>query len=231
MSTALGTVISRIAKAEKRLTRLEAVPQRRLLTDYPWLRGWKDDFLGDQFCDQYDVSDKVGAGSSIYLIDGIHGGMTNIYSGNVANNYQSLWLGAAGGTNDTISADPGFLMIGNYAHFPLTNLRTRFGTCNAAGNRRILLQADTSVSGNFILVTQDAGGTTTVDSGVPLNAAWNWWALEAEPTVVNLWLEGVIIATSTTHIPTDVLTPTVRCQSLDANAHWVTLDYWAVIPN
>src|SRR4030042_640258 len=80
------------------------------LSEMDYLRGWKDDFLGDAIADQYDVTDVVGAGSGIDLWDGLHGGQVRLGAGAAAGRYAALWLGTSGGANDSLCANPGFVM-------------------------------------------------------------------------------------------------------------------------
>jgi len=229
--SAVEEFVARLSRAQERLDALEA--QERPLV----LRGWRDDFLGRTWHEQYDVTDVVGAGSSITLLDAAHGGHLSLRSGAGVGRYARIWLGAFAGGYNTLDADEGWTQIARIQYqFALTNVIYMIGAnITPALNRYIRVGVDTNIGANYILQCND-GVLSTTDSGVAADGAWHVHRLEAYPDPVaggcrvDYFLDGALIAYQTANVPTEVLTPFGFTYSRAANVRRSDWDYWDVIP-
>lgn len=199
------------------------------------LRGWKDDFLGDQLADQYTAVSS-GAGSSGALLNNYHGGAYLLTAGAGAGFFHYLWLGDAADGFATLDADIGWLMLARCRMSHITNIVGDFGALDSAHNNIIQAGISTAApAGNWLLVTRTGGGAVNnVNSGIAADTDTHWHALNVYPITggrqVDYFLDGIQIATTTVSVPTIVLTPLARCRAVAAAARAVTLDYWGVIP-
>jgi len=231
MSDTVEELVARLGAAQKRLAALEA-RERPLV-----LRGWRDDFLGDSLHEQY-TQDIAGVGSAIALLDPAHGGQVRLTAGPVSGRYAYLWLGDNAGGYDTLDVDQGWVMIALMKHVDsgtAGNQQTIFGASNAAITR--FIQAginEVRVAGNWMLDCQNAAGRTTVDSNIAYDDLRHVHRLDVYPTLtgyrVDYLLDGVLIASNTTNIFTDCITPIIRCYAQSANQRRLDVDYWDVVP-
>ena len=232
-------LVRRIVDAEKRLERLQSREVRRFITDYDWHRGWKDDFLGQAIHEQYTaVSDILGVGSGGALQNNFHGGAYRLTAGAANNAFHRLWLGNAADGFATLDADLGWVMIARFAVLDTGtagNFMSVMGTANSAFSRYILAGVVRNVvANNWGLLTSD-GVATATDSGVAFDASQHEHALEVYPIAgglrqVDYFLDGILLLSKTTNIPTEVLTPTVYPYALTANQRRIDLDFCGVIP-
>lgn len=203
------------------------------LGEMDYLRGWKDDFLGDQLADQY-TSATNGVGSFVALLDAVHGGAATLTSGAGVGSYAQLWLGDAADNYDSLNANSGWAMAVYMSLSASTNITAYLGTSNAGINRYILAGADTAVGGNWYLWCRDGAlpaGLTTVDSTIAIDTDYHWHVIEANSTdEVNYYLDGAPIATCTTNIPGTTRTPLVECYSPADSLRNVELNCWLAIP-
>jgi len=205
------------------------------LSEMDYLRGWKDDFLGDQPADQYDVTDVVGAGSSITLLDAAHGGQIGLRAGDDPGRYARLWLGASAGGYNTLDADEGWVQIG-LIKYPFLNtdvVHMMGAAATPAFGGYIQVGLDTAIGANYIIQCFD-GVLTTTDSGVAVDNAWHWHVADVYPITggrqVDYYLDAAPIASQTTNVPAVVCTPygiTYNRGDAVRRSDW---DYWAVIP-
>jgi len=208
------------------------------LGEMDYLRGHKDDFFGDQIADQY-TSVANGVGSFVVLLDAVHGGAVSLTSGPGVGRFAQLWLGDAADGHDSLSADPGYVIIGYHALSDGGNISGRVGVSNAAKDRYLLVGADTAVGGNWYLWCRAGAlpaGLTTVDSGIAIDTDYHWHVIDVYPTSTgrraDYYLDGAPVATSITNIEAAafVRTPFVECLSPGAWMRAVALNYWAAIP-
>lgn len=190
------------------------------------LRGWKDDFLGKAFHEQYTV-DPIGAGSSIALVDSAHGGWARLTSGPDAGDQAFLWLDMK-----TLDTDEGFIQIcrGRISHS--TSVFFNPGAAwVAATNDYCEVLCNTDWTNNWMIASDNGTGAVTwVDSGVPIDTGWHWHCLIASVGRLEHWLDGSLINVKTDKVPTVVMTPFIRCRRRAAVVRWADVDYWGVIP-
>ena len=228
-------VVAKLADINDKLERLQARESRRLITDYDWLRGWKDDFLGKVLADQYTaVSD--GAGSSGDLQNNAHGGIYRLRAGAGVGRSHELWLGDAADGFATLDAECGWVMIVRMELSHTTNIAATSGALDVAAHNRILAGMNTNIlANNWLLQTRTGGGAiNAVDTGVAADTSAHCHALNVYPITgarqVDYFLDGALIASTVVSVPTAVITGRVGCTAFAAAARSNDLDYWDVIP-
>jgi len=88
----------------------------------------------------------------------------------------------------------------------LTDCIIRFAFLQDSTNT-IYIALNTSIGSNWISVCQDGSGSTTVDSGITVNTNWHEVRLNCTAAQCNFLLDGISIATITTHIPVGLFGP------------------------
>jgi hypothetical protein len=223
-------VISKLSEVEARLARLEAAPQRRLITDYAWHRGFKDDFFGLAFDDRYELRTEAAARSTLALMDGMHGGVARLLTGNVASDYARIMLGDATYATDDLDPDGGFWVIGYWKLSSTANILGDMFVCDINWNR-IHVTADTTQGVDWYLRTDNNSGVDNwVDSGVAFDTAWHWHGLRVMPGKAEHWLDGELINGTTVKIPTVAMTASIRCLTRGAATRYMYLNFWGIIP-
>jgi hypothetical protein len=197
------------------------------------LRGWQDDFFGDQLKDEY-TPQATGAGSSVALVDGAHGGWVRLISGPVGGRSGRLWLGDAADGFDTLDADEGWTQIVRMKLNDVSDQTTVFGTGNAGNNRYIRAGLRTASSANWMVQTNDGVATVTASS-VAADTNWHIHRLEVYPITgggrqVDYFVDGVELLSKTTNVPTDIISPFVLIVSVIAASEQVDVDSWKVLP-
>jgi hypothetical protein len=222
-------LIAGVVAIEGRLERLESQPQRRLLTDYDWLAGWKDDFFGQAIRAEYDQR-TVGAGSSIALEDGAHGGVCRLTSGNVLSDYARIMLGDRTYVFDSLDPDELFWLFGIYKLSHTTSILVDLFLTDALLNR-IHITADTDHGNNWYIRTDNNSGVDAwADSGIAIDTAWHEHWMEVRSGYVGHWMDGVLVNETTTKVPIVVMTASFRCLSRAAASRYARLDFWGAIP-
>lgn len=84
------------------------------------------------------------------------------------------------------------------------------------------LDADT----NWFCVTRAAGVQTRTDTGVAVNTAFHTFSIIRTGSSVRFELDGVVVATHTTHIPSQALTPAIQIINSAAADKTIDLDYF-----
>jgi len=193
------------------------------------LRGWKDDFLGDAFRDEYDLR-TVGAASSVLLQNNAHGGVARLQTDANIGDYARIMLGDSAYNFNTLDADEGWMMIGRYKLSHTTSILVDMFVTDALVNR-IHVTADTSHGANWYLRTDNNSGLDNwADSGIAIDTAWHTHRLRATSGRVEHWMDGTLINYTTTKVPTVVETGNVRCLARANAARYMDIDYWTVIP-
>lgn len=202
-----------------------------------YLRGWKDDFLGDALHEQYTTS-IVGANSIVATLwDNAHGGWANLQSGDGNARYSRLWLGDAADGYDTLDADEGFVLIARMRINAIGagNFNAIMGTSDAAFTRVIEVGINIwQHAANWMIFCVDAGGNSTTNTGVAFDSDWHVHIAEVGPTAtgrqVDYWLDGSLIGSQTTNIDTSPRTGVIQSYSGGAVIRNMDVDYWIVIP-
>ena len=209
------------------LRRNPGYPLGVTLTELDYLRGWKDDFLGDFLADQYSTV-VTGAGAAA-LVGGAHGGIYGVSANAGIGNAVHLWLGDAVDGHTTLDADEGWVQLiywwGDYAL-----CGAQFGVTDAAYNNFILCGAENAA--NWVVRTRTGGGgISTGDSGIAADGSPHWMACVASTGRVDLFIDGSLAVTAIANVPVAVLTPLVFVYNYSAIAAKTRyIDYWAVIP-
>ena len=223
MSATVEQLIAGVTTLEQGIRALE-VRERPLA-----LRGWRDDFLGDAFHEQYDLR-TVGAASSILLQNNAHGGVVRLQTDANIADYARIMLGDQAYAFNTLDADEGWCMIGRYKLSHTTNILVDMFVTDALLNR-IHVTADTTVGANWYLRTYDNIGLENwADSGVAIDTDWHVHRLEVTSGRAEHFMDGALINYTTVKIPTVVETGNVRCLARAAAVRYMDLDYWDVIP-
>ena len=195
---------------------------------YDLMRGWRDDFLGRALHDQYETEILDG---SVTLVDGRHGGAVRVRANAGGGNWARLWLGTAAGNHDTLDADYGWVQIAivNTMYQNDAGIFV-FGASDSTSNEYITVGAR---SGNWTIRCR-AGGVYSSTVGGAVDTSYHVHAAEVYPTggghQVDYWLDGVLVASHTTDIPTAVITPFLYVYTPDAEIRYMECDSWAVIP-
>jgi hypothetical protein len=162
------------------------------------------------------------------LVDQNHVGIVLLQGGNAAGRASVLSLApvvtVGGGTLAMIC----LLRLGD-----LTTRANRVGygdiTTGADHNNGIYFEYNSAVGANWLIKTASGGTRTTTDTGVAVTAG-EWHRLlitvNAAGTSVEFSLNGAVIGTITTNIPTGVLTPSIGCTSLAGVVEQLFVDYF-----
>jgi hypothetical protein len=203
------------------------------LGEIDYLRGWRDDFLGDSLAGQYTTT--ISGAGDVTLMDDIHGGVCRIRGTTAVGNYALFWLGNNADGYSTLGADPGWVQLW-YGYIGSTaDIRHRMGAKDVANNNLIWFGANTVVGGNWILQVRSGGGAwETYDSGIPIDTGCHWFAMEAYPTTnrkVDVYMDGNLIAyVDSANVPATIVTPFIFCETRVAGSKAFYCDTWAVIP-
>lgn len=207
------------------------------ISEYRIFKGWHDHFFGDALMNQYTAYSS-GSGSGGALLDDVHGGIYRLTNGAGPGYCHFLWLGDNADTYITLDADMGWSMVVLMAISGVTNISALFGSSDVVANSYIFGGAATaSVADNWGLFVRDSGGTPIdVDSGVVMDTYWHFHALDVYPENggyrVNYKLDGDEIATTTSsEIPSVVLTPITRVYATNSIGRYMDLDFWGVMPD
>ena len=221
-------MVARIAKLERRME--EVKTKERPLA----LQGWRDDFFGRSIDVKYEQQ-IVGAGSGIGLLDTAHGGWIQLLAGAGNGRYARLWLGNAAFNYDTLDADHGWVMMVRVVI--MSSVASAILLLGAeTTNRVIWMGLDTNTSANWIIRSTDAGGTTNLDTGIAADTGSHWHRLEVFPEDIaggrqaDYYLDGALIGSKTTNMPTEALTPNLMMFTREAVAKTVYIDYLGIIP-
>jgi len=186
--------------SHKRVQRLERkAPFGPWMTWEDYLRGWKDDFLGDAIDAKYSTS-FAGAGT-ISLQNNMHGGVIRLLTGALVNDYSALRLAQ---NYNTLQAQSGWVMFVRARVDETTNRIYRFGAGDfGAWNNYITAAVDTALANpNWYLRTRTGGGALNdVDSGVAADTDWHWHGLEIYQDYAGHYLDGIRINQTAIAIP------------------------------
>jgi len=222
-------LIIKLARVEERIAVLESREVRRLLTDYDWEAGWKDDFFGHTLRSEYDQR-TVGGASSITLEDGVHGGVMRLTSGVNVADYARIMLGDRLYAFDSLDPDDQFWLGGIIKLSHTTNILMDLFV-NAPVNEHVHISADTNQGPNWYLRTDIGTGVDAwANSGVPIDTNWHEHWLEMRSGLARHWLDGAVINETTVKIPVIPMTANVRCLSRAAASRYARVDFWAAIP-
>lgn len=211
------------------LSRFEPVVAGPSLGEMAFLRAFTDDFLGDLLDDRYEQRTEAAARSSLTLQDAAHGGVLRFLTGNVAADYARIMLGDSGYNMDSLDPDDGFELIGYWALSGTTSILGDMFV-NAPSWNHIHITADTDHGGNWYLRTDNNSGVDAwADSGVAIDTDWHWHRLLAESGSAEHYLDGALINSTTTKIPTVPMTANMRCLARANASRYLDLDFWAVI--
>jgi len=201
------------------------------------LRGWKDDFLGDSLHEQYTTQLVGGAVNLPATAGGDHGGIIGFRTNAGANNFARLWLGDAANSYASLDADEGWLMfVRMKVNVSIAgNFHVALGARNVAGTRVARCGIHSWViANNWSIEGTDGLGTTRTDTLVAFDTDWHWHVLDVYPIIgarqIDYWLDGSLIGSHATNVPTDILTPYISVYNIDAAARSIDVDVWAVIP-
>lgn len=97
-----------------------------------------------------------------------------------------------------------------------------FTIAPAAGEYFEKLAADT----NWFCVTRQGGVETRTDSGVAVNTSFNTFKYTNNISSVEFRINGSVVCTHTTNLPTSFINPTVAIQNTAAAAKTIDIDYF-----
>jgi hypothetical protein len=218
------------------LSRTQPVAAGPSLGEFGFLRGFFDDFLGDSLDARWNPRTEAAARSSINLLAASHGGLAELLTGNVANDFARLDLGATvpAYTTDNLAVDPGFKLYVRCRLSSVAGILADVFSITTIGvvDYHIHFQADSTISGNWELRLNDGlgGPDLFVDSGVAYDTLWHEHSLEASPGLVQHYLDGELINEATTNIPAVAMTACFRCLARAASSKYLRMDYAYVLP-
>lgn len=214
------------------LRRRSGYPIGASLGELDYLRGWKDDFLGDALHEQYTIQTVGGAVALQNQVGGVVRMIANVAGG--PGNYARLWLGDAADGYATLDVDEGWIQMGRLQISDTTTIQANMGARDAAGNNLIDVGYDSVVGANWILRTRTGGGAiNTVDSGQAADTDYHWFVLPVSLVsavrTADFYLDGSLVASTTTSVPAIALTPVLTAVQTGGNRA-LRADVWNVIP-
>jgi len=197
------------------------------------LRGWKDDFLGDQLMDQYSQDLAGGTITFPGTAGGAHGGDVR-FRVTAAGHEPKLLLGTLADTYRTLNSANGWVQICRMKVSSVAgSLNAYFGVRDAANNNIIgagLFQA-TLGSNNWAILTRSGGGAVAGNaSGIVADTNYHVLRLGVTPGRVELYVDGGFAVRRTANVPAGVLTPCIIAYTNAAVTRDMYIDYWDVIP-
>ncbi len=231
--TVKDALIRQLDDLDKRTQTLESREVRRLITDYPWLRGWHDDFWGDQLKDEYELW--TGGAASTVQLQWAANGVVRLRCDLNLGNWANLVLGDSADNFLSLDITEGWIMLWR-AQIPILNqLQALGGGLEATTNHKIVAGFRATTGANWIISCTDAGGTTDLNTGVAADTDWHWHALKVYRKDgvdrVEYSLDGTLIGTNLNSVPVNRLTPMLLCGNVvGGNRRNHDIDSWDVIP-
>jgi hypothetical protein len=229
-------LLSGLAQQQRPFLANMLLPNNRILaglTALDLLRGWTDDFFGDGLHEQYSTH-SYGTGSSGALLTSAHGGIYRLTAGAGDGRYHDLRL-ADGYT--PIDADEGWVMIARFSISSTGNLAALVGAKDASpATENLDCGIDTDAGhSNWVIRTRTGGGAVVyTNSGIASDTNMHWHRLDAYPITggrrADYYLDGTLIATTSTNIPAVLMMPYWMAYSREAASKYIDLDIAVVIP-
>lgn len=217
------------------LRRSPGYPLGISLSELDYMRGWRDDFLGHSLDVRY-TSMVGGAGSTISLRNQV-GGVVRVQSGGAATRYAVLELGDFAGGYEPCDADQGWVQIAYAKLDEITDIYAGLYAHNFGGLEIVFTGVRTDVvANNWIIRTHDGVAFAHTDTGVPTDTDYHLHVQHVYPTDVpgyqiDYWLDGGIIGSQTTRIPTVQLAPALLCYTIaGAATRQYRINFWNMIP-
>ena len=108
----------------------------------------------------------------------------------------------------------------------VTNVRAYCGLYfSSGGTNGVWWQLDTSVSPNWYAATYAAGAPTLVNSGVTANTNWHDFYIVTSSAQAQFFLDGVLLATISTTLPSVDLSLVFYTEALTASQRTAQADY------
>lgn len=201
------------------------------------LNGWHDDFLGDLIKDQYTAASS-GTAAAGALQNNAHGGVYRLSSGTSTGANHVLYLGNSADAYATLDTDPGWITATLMTVSRTTNAACITGARDAAFNNAVDIGISTTdVATNWCLRTRTGGGAlTALNTGTPADTNPHSHVLHVRPVAGTLtadyWLDATKIGTTTTNVPSNVLTPYMSAYlPAAAAACYSDVNAWHIMPN
>lgn len=198
------------------LRRNSGYPLGATLTELDYLRGWKDEFSGDAFHEQYTPA-SAGVGTSVTLVNSAHGGWTRLNAGLANGNSAMLVLGnTLAPFYYMLDADNGYCIISRLRLHATTNIQAGVVTFEWTNQYRIFCGLRTDIhANNWIIRCLNAAGNSFTNTGVLADTNWHTHIMKVGPTTtghrVDYFLDGGLIGTHTTNIYNGLLHPVLWC--------------------
>jgi len=222
-------MIDRLAAIAEGIERLESEEERRLITDYRWLRPWKDDFLGQVLQEQYTV-ELSGGGSSVVLQNNRHGGVVRLTSDSAVGSWAYLWLGNNAGFA-TIDPDDGYEQICRAQLSHTTETFFSIASIQPGAANYVEVCCNTDWGNNWYIASDnDSLFVSYTDSGVAIDTDWHWHTMIARSGRIEHLLDGQLINTHTTKVPTVAMTPFLRQRRRGNFVRYTDVNCWIVAP-
>lgn len=185
--------------------------------------GWQDDFLGDVLFAQYTAA--VNAGGAVTLQDNRHGGVVRLSVPNAAGAYARLFLGNAASGYSTACISWEWFIIIRLKVSALNLGRAIFGAYEVGTNNFYYGGYLPGTSANWLLFSSDnAGASSWTASTVAVDTNWHTLAFRSRTTFLELWLDGALICTHNTNLPTGCMEPFMQA-SRDTGAMNLDIDW------
>jgi hypothetical protein len=200
-------------------------------------RGFKDDFCGSVVPEAWTST--VTNTGSVYMAQSAHGGDIILATGATINSTAQIDFNASAvanwGTN-CISAGVGVtsFMFWKMQLNSNANIWIQMGLTRVSATESILVTFDTSVpDATWQLDCTDAGGTTTVDTGIGPDDVDHWYKLTISSNLVCLYIDDMInpVAENRDNITAWNMEPVFYIQNLAAADKRINLDFVAIIPD
>lgn len=189
------------------------MPIRRLPSSFNLsLCYFYDDFSGSLYDDRFWAVTGTG---SVATIDGV-GGIIQVRS----NSNSSYFLG-----HNSFCAFSAAKNAVFETRFRVTNTASVYAEIGLSGTHYACILSN---SGAWNTYTSSAGGNTSNASGISLDTSWHNIVISTNDTTVTFRLDGTIIGTHTTNLPTSDLQPYVYISNTAGATRDIELDYITV---
>ena len=217
------------------LRRSPGYPLGISLGEIDYLRGWRDDFLGQSLDVKY-TQVVMGVGSNITLRHEV-GGVVRMQSGGAATRYALLELGDGAGSYEPLDADYGWVQMGYLRLGSTADIYAGLYAYNSGGAELLVTGIRTDVvANNWIIRAHDGVAFAHTDTGVAADTDWHLhiqhvYTTDVPGYQIDYWLDGRKIGSQTVRVPTVLLAPGLISYTVaGAAVKNLYADIWNVIP-
>lgn len=182
-----------------------------------------DDFLGRLLKDEW--TEGGSAGGSTALQDGLDGGVVRFITGAVDGDYWRIYWNNIRSLSVSKRVCVEFRARVVQATYIGIYLASYYDD-----NNNIRFSVNETVGGatNWLAFCRSAGVETVIDTGVVLDTSWHTFRIETSSTSVKFYIDGTLVTTIVTNIPTSYLQSYIYLVTRTALARNLDVDYIVV---